>query len=78
MNVQMTPCVQTYIDFHLLVQPIVHDQTVGHSNPVRFHRMACNIGVVAHVGIVKVRHGLLFGACRRRGQHIYGGKGRHG
>ena len=39
----------TYIDFHLLVQAIIHNQTVGHPNPVRLHRMPRDIGIITHV-----------------------------
>lgn len=65
---------QTHIDFHLLIQAVVHNQAVSHSNPVRFHGMPRNIGIVAHVRIVEVRNGLLVAASWCRELHIHGGK----
>ena len=47
----------TYIYFHMLVQTIVHDQAVGHSNAVRFHGVAGNIGIIAHIRIVEIGSG---------------------
>lgn len=38
---------EAYVDFHLLVEAIVHDETVGHAYPVRLHGMARNVGVVS-------------------------------
>ena len=67
-----------YIDFHLLIQAIIHNQTMSHPNPVRFHGMPCNIGIIAHVRIVKVCNGLLVGASWYRELLIHRGKGRHG
>jgi hypothetical protein len=44
----------TYIDFHVLVKAVVHDQAMGHSNTMRFHWMACTIVVVTHIGYLLV------------------------
>ena len=43
-----------YVDFHLLVQTIVHDQAMSHSNAVWFHRMACDVGIVSNIRIIEV------------------------
>ena len=32
-------CMLTYINLHLLVETIVHDQAMGHPNPMGLHRM---------------------------------------
>lgn len=45
---------QTHVNLHLLVQAIVHDQTVGHPYTMRLHRMTRNVGIVSHVRIIKV------------------------
>jgi hypothetical protein len=52
-----------YVNLHLLVQAIVHHQTVGHPDAVRLHRMTRDVGVVANIGVVEV--GDLLGAIRR-------------
>jgi hypothetical protein len=44
----------TYIDFHLLVAAVVHNQAVGNPNSMGFHGMAGDVGVIAHIGIVEV------------------------
>lgn len=50
------------IDLHLLVDAIVHDQTVGQSYTMGLHRVTSNIGEVSDIRVVEVCH--LF---RRRG-----------
>lgn len=45
---------KTYINFHFLVKAIVHDQTMGHTNPVGLHWMPSDVGIVAHVRVVKI------------------------
>lgn len=47
---------KTYIYFHLLVETVVHNETVGHAYPVRLHGMPSNIGIIAHIGIIEVGH----------------------
>ena len=67
---------EAYIDLHVLIESVIHDQTMCHSDTVRFHRMAGNIGVVTYIRVVKVRCG--FGTIaveyrlieRRKGSHI--------
>jgi len=54
----------TYIYFHLLVKTIIHDQAVGHPYPVRFHRMASHIGIIAHIRVVEVGDAFLAFASR--------------
>lgn len=66
----------TYIYLHVLVQPIIHDQAMCHSNAVRLHGMAGDIGVVAHVGVVEVRRG--FRAVAIEDRLVEGRKGGHG
>lgn len=39
----------TYIDVHLFVQAVANQQVVGHPYPMRLHRMALSIVVVANV-----------------------------
>lgn len=39
----------TYVDLHLGVQAIIHNQAVGHSYAVRLHGMAGDICVVADI-----------------------------
>jgi hypothetical protein len=44
----------THIDFHPLINAIVHNQAVRQPDSMRLHRMACNIGIVTDVGVIKV------------------------
>jgi hypothetical protein len=44
-----------YVDLHFGVESIIHDQAMRHPYSVGLHRVTCNIGIVAHVGIVEVR-----------------------
>lgn len=44
----------THIDFHLLVEAVVHDQTVGHPYAMRLHGMAGIVGVVSDIRVIKV------------------------
>lgn len=69
-------CRGTYVYLHVLVEPVIHDQAVCHSYSVGFHGMSCNIGIVAHVGVVEVRGGLRAVAVQDR--LIEGREGRHG
>ena len=65
----------TYINFHVLIETIIHDKAVRHSYTVRFHGVTSNIGIIAHIGIVEV--GCRFGSIatqerlvkRREGSH---------
>ena len=66
----------THKDLHLLVQTVVHDETVAHSYPCGFHWMAWPVMVVSNVGIKKVadprrlvvaaRRALLGNGCHER------------
>lgn len=47
------------VDFEVFVDIVVHHQAVGKSNPVRLHRVASNIGIVANVRVVEISHLLL-------------------
>lgn len=42
------------INLHLLVEGIVHDQTMGHPYAMWLHRVARDVGIVANVGVVEV------------------------
>ena len=42
------------VDLHLLVDAIVHDETVGQSYAMRLHGMASDVGEVANVRVVEV------------------------
>jgi hypothetical protein len=53
------------VDLHLLINAVVHDQTVGETYSVRFHRMAGDIGEVANVGVVEVGDLLGRGGAKR-------------
>jgi hypothetical protein len=43
-----------YVNFHLFVQAVVHNKTVGHSDTVRLHGMASIVGVVSDIRVVEV------------------------
>lgn len=49
------------VDLQLLVQPVVHDQTVSHANPMGFHGMAGVVCIVADIAVVEVRDLLRLG-----------------
>jgi hypothetical protein len=49
----------TYVDFHLRIYPIVHNQAVRQPYSVRLHRMASDVGIVPNIGIVEVGNPLL-------------------
>jgi hypothetical protein len=55
--------VLAYVDFHLGVEAVVHDQAMRHPYAMGLHGMASYVGIVAHVGVVEVGH--LLRACRR-------------
>jgi hypothetical protein len=66
-----------YVDFHLGVEAVVHDQAMRHPYAMGLHGMASYVSIVAHVGVVEVGHFLR--ACpralcktvvRRRGGHV--------
>jgi pyoverdine/dityrosine biosynthesis protein Dit1 len=44
----------SYIDFHLLVDTVVHDQAVRQAYAMRLHRMTGDICVVSNIGVVEV------------------------
>mmetsp|Transcript_20578 Transcript_20578/g.48498 ORF Transcript_20578/g.48498 Transcript_20578/m.48498 type:complete len:426 (-) Transcript_20578:122-1399(-) len=47
-------------DLHLPIQTVVHHEVVGHANPVRFHRVALPVMVVADFGVIKIRNSSAF------------------
>lgn len=53
----------TYIDLHLVVEAIVHDETVAHADAMRLHRMSRAIVVVANVLVVEVSDAFLGLGC---------------
>ena len=46
--------VMAHVNFHLFVQAIIHNQTVGHSNTVRLHGMTSIVGVISDIRVVEV------------------------
>jgi hypothetical protein len=57
----------TYVNFHLLINSIVHDQAMRQPDSVRLHGMASNVGIVPHIRIIEVGNPLLgTGAIQRR------------
>lgn len=65
--------IQTHVNFHFLVQAIIHHQAVSHPNPMGLHGVASNIGIVADIGIVKICNALLLGAviAQRDGRNVH-------
>ena len=45
---------RAYIDLHLVVEAIVHDETVAHANTVRLHRVSRSVMIVSNVLVIKV------------------------
>jgi hypothetical protein len=46
----------TYINFHPLVDTVVHDQAVCQPDTMRLHGMTCDVCIVTNVGVVEVGH----------------------
>jgi hypothetical protein len=46
----------TYVDLHLLVEVVLHDETVRQTNTMRLHGVTSHIGIVSNVGIVEIGH----------------------
>ncbi len=46
----------THIDFHSLINTIVHDQAMSQPYSMWLHRMARNVSIVANIGVVEVSH----------------------
>jgi len=68
-----------YVNLHLGVQAIVHDQAMRHAYAVGLHGMSCYIGIVADVGVVEVgdlfwlrRDAVVQRSGARRGRHVGG------
>lgn len=59
----------------MLVEIVIHDETVGHPNSVRLHGMPCDVRIVANICIVEVGHPLV---CTVRTSSIDGGEASHG
>jgi hypothetical protein len=55
-----------YVNFHLGVESVVHDQTMRHPYAMGLHGMASYIGIIAHVGVVEVGHFLRACPCTWR------------
>lgn len=49
------------VDLEVLVDIVIHDQAVGKSNAVRFHRVTCDICIVSDIRVVEISHLLLGG-----------------
>ena len=52
----------TYIYFHILVQAIIHDETMSEPDSMRLHWMASGIGIVSNVRVIEVGNTLLVAA----------------
>lgn len=50
---------KTYVDLHLVVESIVHDQTMTHADTMRLHGVSRSIVIISNVLVVKVSHALL-------------------
>lgn len=50
-----------HINFEILVDIVVHDETVRQADSVRFHGMASHVGIVANIRIIEVGDLLLGG-----------------
>lgn len=42
------------IYFHLLIESVVHNQAMSHSDPVRLHWMTGNVSIIADIRVIKV------------------------
>lgn len=40
----------TYINFHMFIKSVIHNKTMSHAYPVRFHGMASAISIVPDIG----------------------------
>ena len=70
-----------YVNFHLLVEAVVHDKTVSHSDTVRLHGMAGIVGVVSDIRVVEVGDFLwlsIIGSARRVQRRTILGRVGHG
>jgi hypothetical protein len=67
----------TYIDLHLLVNTIVHNQAMRQSNAVGLHWMASDISIIANVGVIEVGNPLLIARIIEVGGIDWGASGRH-
>ena len=45
----------THVNFHTLVEVVLHNKTVRQADTMRLHGMARNVGIVSNVGVVEVR-----------------------
>jgi hypothetical protein len=65
-----------YINLHLLVDTVIHDQAMGQPDAMRLHWVASDVCIISNVGVVEVRNSLLAAwAVQRRG--INGCERRH-
>lgn len=64
------------IDFHFLVEAIVHDQTMGDGQTVWFHWMTGPIVEAAHIRIVEIRDFPCHYNCDM-GLWVFGAKTKH-
>lgn len=54
---------QTYVDLHLVIQAVVHDETVAHTDTMWLHGVSRAIVVVANVLVVEVSDAFLGFCC---------------
>ena len=64
----------TYINLHLLVDTVVHDQAMRQPNSMRLHRMPSDIRIISDIRIVEVSDSLL-GTWAIRRRRVYGRQG---
>lgn len=57
------------VDLHVLQQPVVREQGVGHANSMRLHRVALAVVVVSDIGVIEVAH-LALRPIRTRSQRV--------
>jgi hypothetical protein len=70
-----------HVNFHLLVEAVVHDETVSHSDTMRLHWMAGIVGVVSDIRVIEVGDFLglsTIGSARRVQRRTILGRVGHG
>lgn len=47
-------CRETYINLHLLVHAIIHNQAMRQPDAMGFHGMTSDIGKVSYIGVIEI------------------------
>jgi len=68
---------ETHINFHSLVNTIVHNQAMSQPDTMRLHRMSCNVCIVTNVGVIEISHFWLVAAGEFRREGIERRERRH-